>query len=113
MGHFDPEKKLIKQVLSREHCIESNKFYIKDLRIISDRKLKDLIIIDNSIVCFAYNLDNGVPINDFHADSEDDMELYYMCSYLEDIFHHYDDLREANIKSFKLSKIQQAAREKA
>lgn len=107
--HFDPDEKYIKHILSREHCVHVDNYYVKDLRIIGDRKLEDMVIVDNSIVAFAFNLDNGVPINDFRGDEPMDEELIYMTSYLEDIYH-YDDIREANINNFKLSEIQQNAR---
>jgi Dullard-like phosphatase family protein len=107
--HFDPNGDYIKRILSREHCIHVDNYYVKDLRIISDRKMEDLCIVDNSIVAFAFNLDNGVPINDFRGDEPMDEELIYMTSYLEDIYH-YDDIREPNISNFKLSEIQQNAR---
>ena len=107
--HFDPNGEYIKHILSREHCVHVNNFYVKDLRIIADRKLEDMVIVDNSIVAFAFNLDNGVPINDFRGDIPMDEELIYMTSYLEDIYHN-DDIREANIANFKLSEIQQNCR---
>lgn len=107
--HFDPNGDYIKHILSREHCVHVENFYVKDLRIIADRKMEDMCIVDNSIVAFAFNLDNGVPINDFRGDEPMDEELIYMTSYLEDIYH-YDDIREPNISNFKLSEIQQNAR---
>jgi CTD small phosphatase-like protein 2 len=107
--HFDPNGDYIKHILSREHCVHTNNYYVKDLRIISDRKMEDMVIVDNSIVAFAFNLDNGVPINDFRGEEPMDEELIYMTSYLEDIYH-YEDIREANINNFKLSEIQQSAR---
>jgi len=107
--HFDPEGKYIRRILSREHCVHVDNYYVKDLRIISDRKSEDMVIVDNSIVAFAFNLDNGVPINDFRGEEPMDEELIYMTSYLEDIYH-FDDIREANIANFRLSEIQQAAR---
>ena len=39
--------------------------YVKDLSVISDRNLRDMILVDNSIVCFAFNMSNGVPIKAF------------------------------------------------
>lgn len=39
--------------------------YVKDLRIIKDRNLKDVVLVDNSTVSFAFNLDNGIPIRAF------------------------------------------------
>ncbi|CAI2373431.1 unnamed protein product [Moneuplotes crassus] len=107
--HFDPDGQYIKHILSRESCVHVDNFYVKDLRIISDRKLEEMVIVDNSIVAFAFNLDNGVPINDFRGDVPLDEELIYMTSYLMDIYHS-DDLREANISNFRLSEIQQNAR---
>ena len=107
--HFDPNGDYIKHILSREHCVHTNNYYVKDLRIINDRKLEDMVIVDNSIVAFAFNLDNGVPINDFRGEEPMDEELIYMTSYLEDIYH-YEDIREANIKNFRMSEIQQSAR---
>ena len=42
-------------ILSRNFCLETKKgLYIKDLRIISNRSLKDLIIVDNLSHSFAF-----------------------------------------------------------
>ncbi len=49
-------------------------YYIKDLRIFGNRELKDIIIIDNNATCFAYQIDNGIPIVPFY-DDENDEEL--------------------------------------
>ena len=106
---IDPDRKLIKHLLTRDSCFCSAGYLVKDLRMIADRKLEDMIIIDNSIVCFAFNLDNGVPIASFVGDNPMDEELLFMTSYLEDVYH-FDDIREANIQNFKLSDIQRAAR---
>jgi CTD small phosphatase-like protein 2 len=63
----------------------ADSIYVKDLRIISDRNLKDIILVDNSIVSFAFNLDNGVPISAFVRQPHDE-ELLYLVSYLEEIY---------------------------
>jgi len=50
----------------RHHCIKTGDgLYVKDLSIIKDRNLKDIVLVDNSIISFAFNLDNGVPISAF------------------------------------------------
>lgn len=48
--------------------------FIKDLRIISNRQLKDIVIIDNLIHSFGLQIDNGIPIMDF-TDDPNDKEL--------------------------------------
>lgn len=79
---------------------------MKDLRVIVDRELSDMLIVDNSILSFAFQLDNGVPICSFYAGGadrgQDDQELLYLLTYLEDVYHQRD-LPQANGKVFKLS----------
>ena len=58
--------KSIQGVLSRNNCLEtSHGFRIKDLRIIRNRGLEDIIIVDNMIPSFGLQLENGIPILDF------------------------------------------------
>ena len=64
---------------------------MKDLRVITDRDLKDIVIVDNSIVSFAFQLSNGVPISSFTGQSGDE-ELLFMVTLLEEIYS-YDDIR--------------------
>jgi CTD small phosphatase-like protein 2 len=55
LDFLDPERKVIRHRLYRQHCVNPcSGVYVKDLRIISDRNLKDIIIVDNSIISFAY-----------------------------------------------------------
>lgn len=62
LDYLDPTGELIHHRLYRENCIVSNGIFIKDLRTLTNRSLKDLIIVDNSVFSFAYQLDNGIPI---------------------------------------------------
>jgi hypothetical protein len=39
-----------------------NNFFIKDLDVFIDREKENIIIVDNSIISFAFDIDNGVPI---------------------------------------------------
>ena len=50
---IDPERKFFSQRLYRHHCFKVDEVYVKDLRIIDDRCLEDMIIVDNSILSFA------------------------------------------------------------
>ena len=55
-----------------------------------DRKKEDMIIVDNSILSFAFNLDNGVPINSYNGTEQDDKELLYLISFLEEAYKEKD-----------------------
>lgn len=55
--------------------------HVKDLRIFSNRKMENLIMVDNSSYVFGLNIDNGVPIIPFYDCKEDD-ELILLENYL-------------------------------
>ena len=66
---LDQEKK-IKYRLTREHCTFLNGIYIKELKKLN-RNLKDLIIVDNSPLAYAFDNDNGLPIKTWYEDQKD------------------------------------------
>lgn len=101
IDRIDPEKKYFSHRLYRQHCIKVDDVYVKDLRIITDRPSEDTIIVDNSILSFAFQLDNGVPMCAFLATNNQDQELLYLITYLEEVYH-MRDCRTANKKTFKL-----------
>lgn len=80
---------------------------MKDLDIILDRDKKSMIIVDNSIVSFAFDLDNGVPINSFIGTEKDDKELLFLYSFLEEI-SSLADVRKNIQEAFRLSYLQSA-----
>ena len=61
--------------------------------------------MDNSILSFAFDLDNGVPINSFMGNEEDDKELLFLYAFLEDAAKS-EDVRVNIRDSFKLSYLQ-------
>lgn len=73
---------------------------MKDLRIIRNRSLSDIVLIDNSVYSFAYQVENGVPIIPFYDDKNDD-ELYHLMSYMQAILE-CEDVRVHNQECFKL-----------
>ncbi len=98
---LDPEHKLIKRVLSRSHCIPlSNSMLVKDLRIFADRTLDELIIVDNNIMSFAFQLPNGIPVLPFGGGLDDD-ELLFLAGYLEQLALE-TDIVPTNQKHFGL-----------
>ena len=71
----------IQHRLYREHCTFLNGVFIKDLKRLN-RNLKDLIIVDNSPLAFAFDTDNGLPIISWFDDPVD-KELYNIQPLLE------------------------------
>ncbi len=70
-----------------------------------DREASDIIIVDNSIMSFAFDLDNGVPINSYLGTEEDDKEMLFLYAFLEECAT-VPDVREKIKESFKLSYLQ-------
>ncbi len=75
LNYIDPDNTLIDQRLYRESCVAQKQgVYIKDLRIFNV-DLKDIILVDNAVYSFGYQLDNGIPIIPFRDDPTDDQLL--------------------------------------
>lgn len=101
------QQQLIQYRLYRDHCIRTPEgIYIKDLRIIKNRDLKDLLIVDNAVYSFGYQLDNGIPIIPYYEDKENDEELMHLIYYFSCIYNSAD-VRVQNRKAFMLFDIQQ------
>ena len=104
INFLDPEKKLIKYRLYRNNCILFNEiFSVKDLRILNI-DLKNVILIDNSMYSFAAQLTNGVLINSFYGNKNDN-ELYNLLNYLLNFVLYAKDVRDVNEQFFNFQKI--------
>ena len=101
MNYIDPGKTLVHHRLYRENCVVSDRVHIKDLRILANRSLKDIVLIDNASYSYGYQIDNGIPIISWHDDPED-KELLYLTQYLKTLLT-VDDVREVNQSTFHLS----------
>lgn len=44
---------------------------IKDLRIVKNRSLKDIVLVDNRVESFGLQINNGIPILDFYGSKHD------------------------------------------
>ena len=98
---LDPNKRYISKILSRESCIiAKNGYYIKDLTVFSNRRLENLVIVDNMAFCFSKQIHNGIYIPSYNGD-ENDNELLKIMDFLVSV-HNVDDIR---IKVQEFSKI--------
>jgi CTD small phosphatase-like protein 2 len=85
----------------RENCLSRGTMHIKDLRIFSNRDIKSCIMVDNSVVSFLSQLDNGIPIASFYGNSQDN-ELYDILQFLTQICNE-DDIRPHLQQRYALS----------
>lgn len=105
---IDPEGTLVNFRLYREHCFQTEEgIFIKDLRVIRNRDLKDLILVDNSVYSFGFQLNNGVPIIPYYNDPTD-QELVYLAQYVLSLAQA-DDVREQNAATFQLEEFKRAS----
>ena len=106
LNYLDPENNIFKYRLYRESCIPIlNKIFVKDLRIIKNRLLEKMIIIDNSFYSFLNQINNGILITSFYNDKNDN-ELLNLKKYLQYICDsNVNDLRIVNEKVFNFQGI--------
>lgn len=96
---LDPDNKFITYRVFRDNCvIAEDGSLVKDLRIFANRDLKEVVILDNSLLCYAWQMENGIPIIPFFADKED-KELAKLSAFLK-ILKDVDDVREVLGKCF-------------
>ncbi len=69
---IDPEGNIFDFELFRQHCdVIGGKLAVKDLRILSNRSIKNVMLVDNSPHTYLYQKENAVPIVSFHDDLGD------------------------------------------
>lgn len=111
IGYIDPMKSYFKHRLYRHNCVklmtENGPIYVKDLRIIRNVPLDQMIIIDNSVLSFAFHLNNGIPILPFYSNKED-VEMNFLKNYLAKLAK-YDNIIDQNGLTFNLKAVLEQA----
>lgn len=107
VNYIDPFGTYFKYRLYRSNCVkvitENGPVYIKDLRVIQNVPLANMVLIDNSVLSFAFHLDNGIPILPFYSNKEDN-EMESLKNYLTKLCK-YEDMIEHNSKMFNLKSL--------
>jgi Dullard-like phosphatase family protein len=97
LNFLDPFHEIFEYRLYRNNCTkvvyEDNTYYIKDLRIFKGVSLKDIVIIDNSVLSFALHMNNGVPILPYYSGEEEE-ELRYLRKLLLKLAEYEDISKE-------------------
>ena len=97
---IDPSNEFITFRLFSDHCYpKSQEQIIKDLRVIRNRDLHSIVIVDNLPISYSLQLDNGIPIVPFFSEKSDD-ELLLLATLLADI-SKFSDVRDAIRMYFK------------
>jgi Dullard-like phosphatase family protein len=113
LNYIDPDNKFIQYRLYRHNCVkvqmESDFIYVKDLRIFKSVPIEDMVMIDNSVLSFAFHLENGIPILPYY-NNPDDYELKALTNYLTSIAN-VDDLREENRRRIKMDYFLQSVKD--
>jgi CTD small phosphatase-like protein 2 len=65
--------------------------------------MKDLVIVDNSVYSFAYQINNGIPIIPFYEDPNDE-EMLHLIFYLN-CLATAEDVRVSNKEAFELESL--------
>ncbi|MES1907594.1 MAG: hypothetical protein MHM6MM_000683 [Cercozoa sp. M6MM] len=87
---FDPDRRWTQNRIFRDACVMVSGNFLKDLSVLQ-RDLSRVAIVDNSPTAFAFQVDNGMPIESWF-DDESDRELLAMLPFLRRL-SEADDVR--------------------
>jgi len=100
LDYLDPHKQYIQHRLFRDSCVYTDEgVYVKDLRVIANRNLQDMILVDNAAYSYGFQVDNGVPIIPFY-ENKSDTELKDLIPFLKSLAK-VKDVRDVIKKTFK------------
>ncbi len=99
LNYLDPFNDYFDHKLYRNHCVKIHEdFYVKDLSIIN-RRMEDMVLVDNGAYSYIMQLDNGIPILPYYEGKDE--ELKNLEKYLLHLAEE-EDMRQTNELYFKL-----------
>lgn len=99
LNTLDPENKMIKGRLYREHCTKTSKGYVKDLSVFQLKDMKSIMIVDDQAISFENQPFNGIKIMAWNGDKAD-CELKKLIGFLQTV-EKSDDVR-VNIHALRM-----------
>jgi CTD small phosphatase-like protein 2 len=103
LDYLDPTHELIAHRLFRDHCVQTEEgMYIKNLRVLGQRNMNEMLLIDNAAYSFGFQVENGIPCIPFY-DNKSDQELKHFITYAKHLAT-VPDIVAFNQNYFKLHK---------
>lgn len=92
IDYLDPHRQYVKKRLFRQNCMEvASGLYVKDLDVLKDRDMRNVVLVDNAAYSYSMQLTNGIPIVPFYK-SKEDRELEHLEAFLMTL-KHVEDVR--------------------
>lgn len=92
LREIEKENKYFSQILYRDSCVDvrlnNSNFFLKDLKKLENCDLGKTFLVDNSLLSFTLQLDNGIPICDYTGTIEEqknDQELVVLLDFIEEV----------------------------
>ncbi|KCV69606.1 hypothetical protein H696_04025 [Fonticula alba] len=75
LDRIDPAGNLVSHRRYRDTCVQVGPLFVKDLRALG-RPLDRVVLVDNALLSFGYNMDSGVPIRSWYGRDRSDRALH-------------------------------------
>lgn len=101
LNRLDPTSQYIPNILTRDSCTKYNNQFIKDFRIIGNSAVhkEDILMLDNKVISFAYNMFQGIPILPFYSDTSDS-ELRDILPFLKSLAPTSVDIKKELMRRY-------------